>query len=67
MGQAELAAAKVGSIGFMVGWAKSPAATVAAATARKNSLNSEIASSEVDSPTPQVSHTDSLSLSFTQK
>lgn len=44
----------------MVGWAKSSAATVAAATARKNSLNSESVSSEADPPSPQVSHTNSL-------
>lgn len=41
----------------MVGWAKSSAATVAAATARKNSLNSESLSSGASPPSPQVSHT----------
>ncbi|XP_046443894.1 kinectin-like isoform X2 [Daphnia pulex] len=51
--KAQLSATKVGSIGFMVGWAKSSAATVAAATARKNSLNSENVSSEANPPSPQ--------------
>lgn len=56
--QAELAAAKVGSIGFMVGWAKNPAAAVAAATVRKSSLTVlDSLSSDADAPAPpQVSH-----------
>jgi len=46
-----MAAAKVGSIGYMVGWAKghNSAATIAAATIKNNSANLEILTSDQSS------------------
>merc|ERR1711911_150746 len=49
--KAEMAAAKVGSIGYMMGWAKghNSAATVAAATIKNNSANLELLTSDQSS------------------